>query len=194
MKKIIFSSLTVMLATQAIASNNNYMVKNNSNFQSKSYLIFKGLMSKGAKVKHAHNITLEGNDAKGFAVDFGYNLPYGFSTEFIFSYAQNSVKETDASDPLNIHHKDIDATYFTYGSAFVYTVHLTQDSGLFLKAGYKTEVENLDGDKNNQRGLIYAVGGEYKIFPLVWLLAEYEKSTINGPKGNNFYFGLKSFF
>jgi len=155
--------------------------------ESDFYVIVKGLYIAGDSVEHGE-ATLDGDAGYGFGLDIGYRLGHGFAIEYDFSYAQNSINEIvdgmtgDAGD----------ATYMTSALDIVYSFELTEKMGLFAKIGYEYEVEEieeLDIDKDDQ-GFIYGVGIEAALNHDYKIVAEYEHSSIEGPRGDSFFAGV----
>ena len=84
------------------------------------------------------------------------------------------------------------ATYYTHALDLVYTYELTETLGVFAKAGYEYEIEdieeyNIDADDN---GLNFGVGVEVAVNHKYKLVAEYEHSTIEGPRGDSIFAGV----
>lgn len=151
------------------------------------YVIVKGLRISGDNVDH-EGVSLEGDSGYGFGLDFGYRLGHGFALEYDFSYAENSVSEV-----VDGHiHEVADAKYYTHALDLVYTYELTETLGLFAKAGYEYEIEevedyDIDTDDN---GFNYGIGVEIAVDDTYKLIAEYEHSTIEGPRGSSLFAGI----
>jgi len=157
-----------------------------------TYIVLKGLVTTGDTTSHGHHVALDGDSAKGLGLDLGYPLSHAFAVELTTSYASADVTETDTSDSHHPHHETLSATYLTYGMALVFNKHINHQAGIFAKVGVEREKETLNGHTQNDVGALFAIGAEYKILPGYELLAEYEKSTIAGPKGSSIYLGLKT--
>ena len=155
--------------------------------ESDFYVIVKGLRISGDKVAHGE-ATLDGDSGYGFGIDLGYRLGHGFAVEYDFSYATNTVSELEHGDVV----AEADATYYTHAIDLVYTYELTETLGLFAKAGYEYEIEeideyHIDADDN---GFNYGVGVEVAVDHTYKVVAEYEHSTIEGPRGNSIFLGV----
>lgn len=155
--------------------------------ESDYYVIVKGLRIAGDTVDH-EGVTLDGDSGYGFGIDLGYRLGHGFAVEYDFSYATNTVSEVEAGEVL----AKADATYYTHAIDLVYTYELTETLGVFAKAGYEYEIEeieeyNIDADDN---GFNFGVGAEVAINHKYKFVAEYEHSTIEGPRGNSIFAGV----
>ena len=153
------------------------------------YVVVKGLYIMGDDVDHGHGITLDGDGDYGFGIDVGYRLGHGFAIEYDFSYATNTVTETDEHH----HTEHADATYYTHALDLVYTHHLSHEVGIFFKAGYVYEKEEIDDFHidSSDNGFVYGVGLEYMMDEHYALLVEYEGSTIDGPRGDGIFVGVQ---
>jgi len=151
------------------------------------YVIVKGLTILGDDVAHGHD-TLDGDQGYGFGIDLGYRIGNGFALEYDFSYATNTVTETDEAH----HTHDADATYYTHAIHLVYTYHLTHTLGVFVKGGYEYETEEIEDlhIDSNADGFAYGVGLEYAVNDHYTLMAEYEGSDIEGPRGDAIFVGV----
>jgi opacity protein-like surface antigen len=157
--------------------------------QSDHYIVIKGLYILGEDVNHGHDITLDGDKDYGFGIDIGYRLGHGFAIEYDFSYATSTITETDAHH----HTVEADATYYTHALDLVYTYHLTHEYGVFFKAGYiyeKEEIDDLHIDSSDN-GFVYGIGVEYMIDEDYAFLVEYEGSSIDGPRGDGIFVGVQ---
>ncbi|MGC9351521.1 MAG: porin family protein [Sulfurovum sp.] len=155
--------------------------------ESDYYVIVKGLRIAGDKVEHGE-ATLDGDAGYGFGIDLGHRLGHGFAVEYDFSYATNTVTELHDGHVI----EEADATYYTHALDLVYTHELTETLGIFAKAGYEYEIEeiedyHIDADDN---GFNYGVGVEVTMDHTYKLVAEYEHSTIEGPRGNSLFVGV----
>ena len=153
------------------------------------YIVLKGLYIMGDDVDHGHGITLDGEGDYGFGFDMGYRLGNGFAIEYDFSYATNTVTETD----VHHHTEHAGATYYTHALDLVYTYHLSHHYGLFFKAGYVYEKEKIDDlhIDSSDNGLVYGIGLEYMMNDHYALLVEYEGSSIDGPRGDGIFVGVQ---
>jgi opacity protein-like surface antigen len=154
--------------------------------ESKFYVIAKALMITGDKVSHGH-ATLDGERDYGYGIDIGYRLGHGFALEYDFSYASNTVTEDDGHDT-----HEAQAKYYTHAFDLVYTYEFTHTFGVFVKAGYELETEEIkdlhvDDDKDRFN---YGVGVEVALNHTYKLLAEYEWSTIDCPRGDALFVGV----
>ncbi len=152
------------------------------------YIIVKGLSILGDTVAHGHD-TLDGDPGYGFGIDLGYRIGNGFAVEYDFSHATNTVTETDDH---GLHPHEGDATYTTHAIHLVYTMHVTDTFGVFVKGGYESETEEIEEfhiDKDSD-GFAYAVGIEYAMNDHYTLMAEYEGSDIEGPRGDAVFVGV----
>ena len=155
--------------------------------ESKFYVIAKALMIMGDKISHGH-ATLDGDRDYGYGIDIGYRLGNGFALEYDFSYASNTVTEDDGHD----HIQKAKAKYYTHALDLVYTYEFTHTFGVFVKGGYEFETEkikdlHIDDDKD---GFNYGVGIEYALDHKYKLIAEYELSSIDCPRGDAIFVGV----
>ncbi len=155
--------------------------------ESDFYVIVKGLTVSGDTVLHEEN-TFDGDRGYGFGIDLGYRLGSGFAIEYDFAHAENTVTETD------VHHQseEGDANYYSHALDLVYTYRLTDSFGIFAKGGYEYEIEEIDAFEidEDDNGFNYGIGIEWAINEQYALVAEYEKSTIEGPRGDNIFAGV----
>jgi len=154
--------------------------------ESKFYVVAKALTILGDKVDHEGSI-LDGDRDYGFGIDLGYRLGNGFALEYDFSYAKNTVTE-DNGDTI----EEAKAKYYTHALDLVYTYELTENVGVFAKAGYEYEIEeikdyDIDADDN---GFNFGAGVEVAINHKYKFIAEYEHSTIEGPRGDSIFAGV----
>ncbi|HEO98467.1 MAG: porin family protein [Campylobacterales bacterium] len=155
--------------------------------ESDFYVIVKGLRIAGDSVHHGEAV-LDGDSGYGFGIDLGYRLGHGFAVEYDFSYAKNTVSEIHDGHVV----EEADGKYYTHSLDLVYTYELTETLGLFAKAGYEYEIEeieayHIDADDN---GFIYGVGVEVAMGHDYKFVAEYEHSTIEGPRGDSLFAGV----
>lgn len=156
--------------------------------ESKFYVIAKALMILGGKVNHGPDVVLDGDQDYGYGIDIGYRLGNGFALEYDFSYARNTVSEIEDGDVL----EEARATYYTHALDLVYTYELTETVGVFAKAGYEYEIEDIedydiDTDDN---GFNFGVGAEVAVNDKYKVVVEYEHSTIEGPRGDSIFAGI----
>lgn len=155
--------------------------------ESDFYVIAKGNTVLGDTVLHEGN-TLDGDRGYGLGIDFGYRLGQGFAIEYDFTYAKNTVTETNEFD----HKEEGDAMYYSHALDLVYTHRLSNTAGLFFKGGYDYEIEKMDTFEidEDDHGFNYGVGIEWSMNEQYALVAEYEKSTIEGPRGDALFAGV----
>ena len=74
----------------------------------------------------------------------------------------------------------------------VYSYEMTESVALFAKAGFEYEWENIDDlDENNfDYGMVFGIGTEVEISESYKFVAEYEHSTIDGPRGDGIFAGV----
>lgn len=156
--------------------------------ESKFYVIAKALMIMGDKVDHGAGVVLDGDRDYGYGIDFGYRLGNGFALEYDFSYARNTVSEIEHGDLIH----EAKGTYYTHALDIVYTYEFTHTFGVFAKAGYEYEIEEIEEYHVDldEHGFNYGVGVEYALNHKYKLIAEYEHSTIEGPRGDSVFVGV----
>lgn len=149
--------------------------------ESDYYVVIKGLRITGDTADH-EGVILDGDSGYGFGIDLGYRLGNGFAVEYDFSYATNTVTEVEEAD----------AKYYSHALDLVYTYELTETVGLFAKAGYEYEIEKIKdfGIDANDDGFNFGIGTEIAMGENYKFVAEYEHSTIEGPKGNAIFAGI----
>jgi len=156
--------------------------------ESHFYIVVKGLASLGAEAEHGEAI-LDGDGGYGFGIDLGYRIADGFAIEYDFSYAKNTVKEHIEG---HVDEEEADAHYYTSSLDLVYTYEATETVGIFAKVGYEYEwetIDDLDIDSTDH-GFILGAGVEVSLNENYKLVAEYEHSTIDSPRGDSLYAGL----
>lgn len=155
--------------------------------ESNFYVIVKGLTTSGDTVLHETNI-LDGDRGYGFGIDFGYRLGHGFALEYDFTYSKNTVTETDELNDK----EEGDAKYYAHALDLVYVHHLSHTMGLFVKGGYEYEKEEIAAFEidGSDHGFNYGVGLEWSMNDKYALVVEYEKSTIEGPRGDALFAGV----
>ncbi len=127
----------------------------------------------------------KGDCGNGIGLDIGYYLGEGFSVEIDATYEKTTVR---AIEEESIEREDV--KYLTTSFAMTYTYPLTHNIGPFLKVGYEYEREKIADETKHNTGWIYAVGVEYELNEEFKLMIEYEKSTIDGPKGDMLAAGI----
>jgi len=174
-KKILPLVTALTLSTQVMANEDMHHEK-----ESKFYVVAKALYTLGDTVEE-ETTTLDGDTGMGFGLDFGYRLEYGFAVEYDFSYSTNTVHAGAI---------EADADNMTHALDLVYTYEATEALGLFVKAGYEYEEESLENDTTHDDGAVFGAGAEYALNHNYSLVAEYEHSTIEGPKGDSVFAGV----
>ena len=175
------------IAPQEVVEQHAMVCEPEETKESDFYVIVKGLTVSGDTVLHEEN-TFDGDRGYGFGIDLGYRLGSGFAIEYDFSYAQNTVTETN-----ELHHpEEGDGTYYSHALDLVYTYRLSEAVGVFAKAGYEYEIEEIDTFEIDQddHGFNYGIGIEWAMNEQYALVAEYEKSTIEGPRGDAIFAGV----
>jgi opacity protein-like surface antigen len=186
MKKILtlltlcsLSSLTI----QAAELEQNEMKEKESNF----YVAAKAIVTLGDSIDE-EEVTLEGDTGIGIGIDLGYKLGYGFSVEVDGTYVSNNVTETQENGDS----ETFTASYITSSIDIAYKYPITHEVGVVLKTGYEYEIEkinDLDID-NTETGFVFAGAVEYEVSEHGAILAEYEVTTIDGPRGNSVFLGM----
>jgi len=192
MKKAILMALTAsQILTQAQAGGDIVPVVEpevvvEEHTESDFYVVVKGMRIAGDTAAH-EDALLDGDVGYGFGIDVGYRLGNGFALEYDFSYAKNTVTETieDISEEGT-------AKYYTHALDLVYTYELTETVGIFGKVGYEYESEeikafDIDG---SDHGFVYGAGVEVAMTDEYKFVAEYEHSTIEGPRGDSIFAGV----
>jgi len=192
-KKIMAALFAAQLMTQAYAGGDVEITETLETEaaeveESPFYIVVKGLASLGAEAEHGEAI-LDGNGGYGIGIDLGYRLGKGFALEYDFSYAKNRVIEIVEGEES----EKVDAHYYTSSLDLVYTYEATETVGVFGKVGYEYEWETIDElgiDSSRDHGFIAGVGVEVSLNEDYKLVAEYEHSTIDSPRGDSLYAGL----
>ena len=192
-KTLLAAALSAQLATQLFAGGDIAPVEVHEPevmehvTESKFYMVAKALMILGDTVNHGEAV-LDGDRDYGYGIDLGYRLGNGFALEYDFSYARNTVSEIENGEVLD----EAKATYYTSALDLVYTYEVTEDLGIFAKAGYEYEWEkisayDIDGEDH---GFVFGGGVEVAMSESYKLIAEYEHSTIEGPRGDSIFAGV----
>ena len=156
------------------------------------YVAVKGIVTLGDSIDE-ETAKLEGGLGKGLGIDLGYVISHGFSVEVDGTYVRNTVKETVFETGDVKYH---DATYITTSLDVVYKYMVTSEFAILLKGGYEYEFEkipDLDVDKTLS-GFVYAGALIYEVTEGIEVLAEYEVTTIKGPRGNSAFAGVEFSF
>jgi len=203
MKAIMISVLTICsMATQLYAGGDVVPMENTAPSEvveahtehethGPFYVIVKGLTISGDTAPHG-DTTLDGDRGYGFGIDVGYLFGNGFALEYDFSYATNTVTETDEHH----HSEEANGKYYTHALDILYAYHLSHTVGIFVKAGYEYEIEKIKDfhiDSDNH-GLNFGFGVEFTINDHYRFVAEAEKSNIDGPRGNSLFAGVMYIF
>ncbi|MEJ2500392.1 MAG: porin family protein [Campylobacterales bacterium] len=153
------------------------------------YSAIKAQITTGDTVEHSEDVDLEGDAGKGIGLEFGYKIAHGFSIETDAAYTRNTVTEIDK---VTDERTDADGEYLSVSLDVAYLYHLTHHFGVFAKAGYEYEYEHINElhETNHDTGFVYAAGVEYAIGSHTAILAEYEGTTIEGPRGSSVFAGL----
>jgi len=158
------------------------------NQESKYYVVIKGLYGLGEKINEDEDTTLEGEAGFGFGIDFGYKITHNLALEFDLSFDENDVTEESHG-----HSEVVEGTYYTYAIDLAYTYHITHNIGIMGKAGVEVEDERINalGIDKRETGLAYGVALEYVLNSDYEIVAEYEGTTIESPRGHSLFFGVK---
>ena len=194
MKKILLSSLiTAQLLTQLHAGGDIVPVQmydepmvEQETEESKFYVVAKGMLVLGNDVEHDHAL-LDGDQDYGYGLDIGYRLGNGFALEYDFSYGTNTVTEKKGEEL-----EEATGKYYTSALDIVYTFEMTESVGIFAKAGYEYEWEKIskyDIDTSDD-GFVFGLGVEVAMNEDYKFIAEYEHSTIEGPRGDSIFAGV----
>ncbi len=124
-----------------------------------------------------------GTAASGFGLDLGYKLSHNLAVEFAYTKADGDI------DYLHLPSEAV--TYTTMAINGVYMHHLSDGLALVGKLGMLKESEDVAGHTASDTGLGYAVGVEYRLSGGMELLAEYEGSGIESPRGAALMAGVK---
>ena len=192
-KTLLAAALSAQLTTQLFAGGDITPVEVHTpemtehETESKFYVIAKALMIMGDKVSHG-DAQLDGDRDYGYGIDIGYRLGHGFALEYDFSYSSNTVSEIEDGHTMH----EAKATYYTHALDLVYTYDFTHTFGMFVKAGYEHEIEEIKDlhIDNNEDGFNYGVGMEVALNHTYKLIAEYEHATIEGPRGDSIFLGV----
>lgn len=170
-----------------VVQNNTAYCETEEAEESAFYIVAKGLTVSGDTVSHEESI-LDGDRGYGFGIDFGYRLGHGFALEYDFTYATNKITETNEFG----YKEEGDAIYYSHALDLVYTHRLSNTVGLFAKGGYEYEIEEIDAFEidQNDHGFNYGVGIEWSMNKQYAFVVEYEKSTIEGPRGDALFAGV----
>jgi opacity protein-like surface antigen len=155
--------------------------------ENKFYVSAKAIVTLGDSIQE-EEVTLDGKRGLGIGVDLGYKLDYGFSVEVDGTFVSSNVEEIQENGDS----EEFKATYITTSLDIAYKYSVTHDLGVVLKTGYELEIEkinDLDID-NSETGFVFAGAVEYELSEETAILAEYEHSTIDGPRGDSVFIGM----
>lgn len=155
--------------------------------KSSFYVATKVMYTLGASIKEETS-SLDGGKGQGLGIDLGYRVGNGFSIEIDGTYDHDTITEKKSNGEQH----DVSASYITSSLDVAYTVHPTEELGLFIKGGYEYEFEKIDALSVHtlNKGFIYAAGTEYELSETVAIIGEYEVATIKGPRGNSIFAGM----
>ena len=146
----------------------------------KFYIIPKWIHTYGATY---HNE--KGNTGDGIGLDLGYRFAEGLGIEIDVTYERTSVRAIEEEEVIKEN-----AKYLTTSLDLAYTYEANENLGILFKVGYEYEREKIADTTKHNTGLIYAAGFEYRIDEDFKFVMEYEKSTIDGPKGDMLAAGI----
>lgn len=187
-KQLLTAAFSAQLMTQLYAGGDIEAAEPVEAEESKFYIVAKGMAILGDDVAHGEAM-LEGDNGYGFGIDIGYRLGHGFAVEYDFSYSGNDVMEVREGEAP----EELSADYYTSALDIVYTYEITETVGIFAKVGYEIEWESIDElgiDSENDDGFVFGVGFEAAMSETYKFVAEYEHSTIDGPRGDALFAGL----
>jgi len=155
--------------------------------ESNLYIVTKGMMILGDKVTE-EGALLDGDRGYGFGIDLGYRIGEGFALECDYSYANNTMTESR----VGMEAEAFDMNYQSLAFDLVYTYEVAESVGIFGKAGYEYEWENNDDTDAHayDYGMVFGAGVEVAMSESYRFVAEYEHSTIDGPKGDTVFAGI----
>ena len=155
--------------------------------ESNLYIVVKGMMILGDKVTE-EGALLDGDRGYGFGIDLGYRIGEGFALECDYSYANNTMTESR----VGMEAEAFDINYQSLAFDLVYTYEVAESVGIFGKAGYEYEWENNDDTDAHayDYGMVFGAGVEVAMSESYRFVAEYEHSTIDGPKGDTVFAGI----
>ena len=128
----------------------------------------------------------EGESGYGIGIDLGYRLGHGFAIEIDGTYENGDVTVTETNGDETTEN----VKYYTSSLDLAYVYEVGEGFGLLGKVGYEYEYEEIADESGHDTGFIFAAGAEYEINEEIKAVAEYEHSTIDGPKGDAVLAGL----
>ena len=186
MKKILSAVTMGALLSTGVLAHEVEAHEEKSNF----YVAAKALMILGNDVSEEGE-KLKGESGAGFGIDLGYRLAYGFSFEIDGTYATNDVKITNELGES----EKFSATYITNSFDIAYRYPFTESFAGVIKGGYEHEYEDISGKgTSNSDGFAYAAALTYELNEHFGVLAEYEGTTIDSPRGNSVFAGVEYTF
>ncbi len=151
------------------------------------YVVLKWLYSLGGDIDEGEE-TIEGESGRGMGVDIGYRLGYGFAMEVDYSNYTNRVhKKAEGAET-----ERGTARYKAYALDLLYSYHMTEQWGVFVKGGWEYEKEEIAAFDSTgyDNGGVAGIGTEYLFGEGVGTVVEYEHSFIDGPHGDSVFVGL----
>jgi len=124
-----------------------------------------------------------GDKGYGIGIDLGYRLYHHLSIEIDFTYENSNVIDAEENSREDI-------KYYTTSLDLVYAYEVFHRTSIIFKTGFEIEYEKEKKSTKKSEGIIFAVGVEYDINSRYKFISEYEKSTVNGPKGDVIMMGI----
>lgn len=155
------------------------------------YTALKAQITTGKTIEKNDKVDIEGHTGKGIGVEVGYKVGYGFAIEGDGTFSRNTLTEVNC-ETGTCEKTNADGEYMTVSLDLVYKYELTHHFGTFVKTGYEYETETIEklDEKGYDTGVIYAAGVEYAVGEHSAFMAEYEGTTIDGPRGNSIFAGV----
>ena len=184
-------TLATLLSASAAVANEEAANKSEENGtfrhkEEKVYVVVKGLITSGDTIQEG-DASVKGKNGKGVGIDLGYRTGYGINLELDYAYADVDITETTPTDVTQATGK-----YNSVSFDLLYAYHINEPLAVFVKTGVEYEQEKISalGVDKSDTGVLYGAGFEYELKENVTFIAEYEDSTINGPKGYTVAAGL----
>ena len=154
--------------------------------ESPFYIVVKGMTILGDTTNHGEAV-LDGDQDYGYGIDLGYRIGNGFAIEYDFSYSTNTVKEKVGEEV-----EEGTGKYYTSALDLVYTYEVSEGFGVFGKVGYEYESETINAFEidGSDHGFVFGAGVEIAMTESIKFVAEYEHSTIDGPRGDGILAGI----
>ena len=153
------------------------------------YVAVKGMYTLGDDYTNDYGIKEEGDAGYGVAVDFGYYFYKNFAVELDFTYENGDVTAYEEEEG-ELRAISETAEYYTSSLDLVYMFKPIHELGILFKVGYEYEYETIADESNDETGFVFAAGLEYHLSHHYRAIAEYEHSTIDGPKGDAIFAGI----